>query len=380
MYANICQLQFSGNVVRRKRKLAAIVLAALAVSWSADVIELTARHLQPCGKDCFDSSRSPVDFRLPVGFMLPVGFRLPVDFRLPVGSKCPVGAALAAEDRLRELFVSEGGANVTVEVLGKFDAGDGALKRYISDAVRAVISFYGRFPIKSILVKIQATDDNSVGFGSTTHDDDGDFGLIEIDIGRHTAPSELDRSWTLTHEMMHLAFPVMPRNRLWLAEGIATYAEPIARLRTSKVTAQNLWSEFYDNSWRALPARGEGGLNSARSLSRIYWGGALFCLIADMRIRQKTANKLGLQDALRAIADKGGTAASRWTAEDALAIGDRAIGGRILRDLYLEMAERPAQIDLVRLWKELGVSKVRGQCMLNDRAPLAHIRRAIEKN
>ena len=99
-----------------------------------------------------------------------------------------------------------------------------------------------------------------------------------------------------------------------------------------------------------------------------------------MRIRQKTANKLGLEDALRAIADKGGTAASRWTAEEALAIGDQATGGRTLRDLYLEMAERPAQIDLVNLWKELGVSKVRGQCVLNDRAPMAHIRRAIEKN
>lgn len=291
---------------------------------------------------------------------------------------CNLPVALAAAGDLREVFLDQNGVHATIEITGRFDQGDEAIKRYVSQAVQAVVSYYGHFPIKTLLVQVRATDDYAVGFGSATHDDEGDFGLIEIDIGSHTAPRELDNSWTLTHEMMHLAFPVMPRRRRWLAEGIATYIEPIGRLRTGRVSSEQLWGELYDNSWRALLRPGEGGLNETGSLSRIYWGGALYCLLADLRIRQRTGNKFGLEDALRAIADGGGTAASQWTAKQALEAGDRAVGGTVLLDLYDEMAVKEAKIDLAKLWRELGVAKINGKIALSDQAPLAAFRHAIE--
>lgn len=292
---------------------------------------------------------------------------------------CDLPLAFASAGDLRDVFLDQSGVHATIEITGRFDQGDEAIKRYVSQAVQAVVSYYGHFPIKTLLVQVRATDDYAVGFGSATHDDEGDFGLIEIDIGSHTAPRELDNSWTLTHEMMHLAFPVMPRQRRWLAEGIATYIEPIGRLRTGKVSSEQLWGELYDNSWRALPRAGEGGLNATGSLSRIYWGGALYCLLADLRIRQRTGNKYGLEDALRAIADGGGTAASQWTAKQALEAGDRAVGGTVLLDLYDEMAVKEARIDLAKLWSDLGVARINGKIALSDQAPLAAFRHAIEQ-
>lgn len=292
--------------------------------------------------------------------------------------QCSLPATLASAGDLREVFLDQSGVHVTIEITGRFDQGDEAIKRYVRQAVQAVVSYYGHFPIKTLLVQVRATDDYAVGFGSATHDDEGDYGLIEIDIGSHTAPRELDNSWTLTHEMMHLAFPVMPRQRRWLAEGIATYIEPIGRLRTGRVSSEQLWGELYDNSWRALPRTGDGGLNATGSLSRIYWGGALYCLLADLRIRQRTGNKFGLEDALRAIADGGGTAASQWTAKQALEAGDRAVGGTVLSDLYEEMAVKEGRVDLVKLWRELGVARINGKITLTDKAPLAALRHAIE--
>src|SRR5205807_8637149 len=110
---------------------------------------------------------------------------------------------------------------------------------------------------------------------------------------------------------------------------------------------------------------------------RTYWGGALFCLVADVRIREKTHNRKGLQDALRAIRNSGGNITEDWEIEKTLAAGDKGTGTTVLRDLYREMRDKPSPVDLDALWQKLGVELKDGKVIFSDKAPEAHIRKAI---
>src|SRR5206468_1823979 len=95
--------------------------------------------------------------------------------------------------------------------------------------------------------------------------------------------------WTLTHEMVHLAFPATKEdNTDWLGEGMATYVEPIARAQAGFIPDEEVWRQFVDYMQRGEPRPGDAGIDHARGIGRVYWGGALFCLVADVQIRRAT--------------------------------------------------------------------------------------------
>ena len=81
----------------------------------------------------------------------------------------------------------------------------------------------------------------------------------------------------------------------------------------------------------------------------------MFCLLADVRIRERTRNHKGLEDALRGINRGGGNISEDWDIGKALAMGDKATGTTVLRDLYQSMRDKPAPVDLDQLWEKLGI-------------------------
>jgi hypothetical protein len=181
----------------------------------------------------------------------------------------------------------------------------------------------------------------------------------------------------MSHEMIHLAFPKVPDTHHWLEEGLATYVEPLARLSVGQVQVEKVWQDLVEGLPHGLPKPGDQGLDYTHTWGRTYWGGALFCLLADLEIRQRTENTHGLQDALRAIVAAGGTMTVAWPLPRTLEVGDRAVGVPVLTELYARMKAHPVEINLVDLWQQLGV-EVRGDTVvLHDDAPLASVRRAI---
>ena len=103
----------------------------------------------------------------------------------------------------------------------------------------------------------------------------------------------------------------------------------------------------------------------------------MFCLIADVQIRERTLNRKGLRDSLRAILKHGGTISKDWEIERAFAIGDRATGTDVLQRLYKETRDKPAPVDLEQLWQKLGVALRNGEVIFDDHAVDAAIRKAI---
>ena len=110
---------------------------------------------------------------------------------------------------------------------------------------------------------------------------------------------------------------------------------------------------------------------------RTYWGGALFCLQADVAIRQQTANRVGLQTALRAILKQTGGYAFERDIGDVLRIGDAATGTHVLYGLYQQVKTAPQAPDLELLWTQLGVPNDPKSQPFDDHARFAAIRIAI---
>jgi hypothetical protein len=245
---------------------------------------------------------------------------------------------------------------------------------WASAAAGAVSSYYGRFPVPHLFLKIRADGGSRIRHG-VTYAKDG--GLILITVGENTDVSELNGDWMLTHEMIHLAFPSMADKHHWIEEGISTYVEPVARVQAGRISAQRMWYEFVRDIPKGLPQAGDRGLDNTPTWGRTYWGGALFCLAADVEIRERTDNHLGLQDALRGILNGGGNIGEDWEIEKALAMGDKATGTRVLQELYGRRRNTPAPVDLDELWRKLGVELRDGIIMFNDNASEAAIRRAI---
>jgi hypothetical protein len=236
-----------------------------------------------------------------------------------------------------------------------------------------VTAYFGRFPVAHARVYVAVSQNGRVSNGVSY----GDGGAhCRISVGRHTTLDVLYNDWELTHEMVHFSFPSVEDHH-WIEEGIATYVEPIARASIGILTAEQVWGEMLGRMPQGLPEAGDRGLDRTHTWGRTYWGGALFCLQADVEIRKRTGNAKGLQDALRAINRAGGTIESEWPLGRAFKIGDQATDGRTLTELYRKMAFQPLAMDLTHLWEQLGVRRSGQEIVLDDHAPWAGIRAAI---
>jgi hypothetical protein len=245
---------------------------------------------------------------------------------------------------------------------------------WIATAARAVTTYYTKFPVPHVAIAVSFHDGEGVDSGRA-------FGWehahISISVGSATTAADFADDWTMTHEMVHLAFPSVPRSHHWIEEGLAVYVEPIARARSGDLTPQKVWGDMVDAMPQGLPKPNDRGLDFTHTWGRTYWGGALYCLLADVEIRKRTGNRMGLEDAVRGIQKSGGSIEVEWPLERALETADQAVGVSVLEDLYNRMRATPVSPDLDQLWKELGVERQGKTVVFDDTAPLAAIRRAI---
>ena len=286
---------------------------------------------------------------------------------------------------LMPLFAASAGEMNSTILIGKsrldiniqnerFDVSKDGLSDWVRAAAEAVANYYGHFPLPHLWIRITLGGGKGIGHGMT-HGESG--GLITIRVGAATTRADFRSDWMLTHEMLHLAFPSVRRDHHWIEEGIATYVEPIARVRAKQKNAPDMWYEIVRDLPQGLPAARDKGLDHTHTWGRTYWGGALFCLLADVEIHRRTENKKGLEDALRGILEAGGNITQDWELQKTLSIGDRATGVQVLTMLYEKMKDQPYEVNLDRLWKEMGIERNGKTVRFIENAPLAATPRAI---
>ena len=255
-----------------------------------------------------------------------------------------------------------------------FRGGTQPLREWIERSLRIVSAYYDGFPATSLRIQVVPESGGGVQGGKTWGYRGG---FIRVQVGRDVTEAQLKDDWVLVHEMTHLALPDVGEDQSWFSEGLAVYVEGISRTQAGNRTQQDVFAEQLRQMPRGLPQAGDRGLDHTHTWARTYWGGAMFCFLADVEIHQRTGNRLGLQDAMRAVAKASGGLAADWPISRVFAVADAATGTKVLEEMYAQMKDTPVTPDLTGLWAKLGVVSDGPTIVLRDDAPLADVRRAI---
>jgi predicted metalloprotease with PDZ domain len=250
-----------------------------------------------------------------------------------------------------------------------------ALRQWVEASLDAVTAYFGR-PLDDRLTLFFAPGTAQGTRGVTLG---GGGASVLVRIGTDVAPSTVVRDdWVVAHELIHVAFPDLYPNHPWFNEGLASYAEPIARAEQGIITAEKVWSDLIEGLPQGYPSTTDVGLDQDDTWGRVYWGGAAYFLLADVGIREQTRGGKGLGDAVRAMA-AGADVEVHRPFEAALEAGDRATGTHVLVDLYRRFGQARGAEDFDALFAKLGIRRQGGNVTVafDDSAPLASVRRAI---
>jgi hypothetical protein len=283
------------------------------------------------------------------------------------------GGCSAESAPIKEMQVA--GATIRIDLDdGAFRGGSGPIMAWVKRSAEIVTQYYDGFPTSRLRVRVVPEQGGGVHGGKTWGYDGG---VIRVQVGRDVTDDELHNDWVLVHEMTHLALPEIGDDHTWLSEGLAVYIEGVARVQAGNRTQSDVWSEEIHAMPRGLPEPGDRGMDHTHTWGRTYWGGAMFCLLADVEIHRRTQNHFGLQDAARAIVRASGGLSTEWPIERVLKTGDAAVGTPVLEEFYAQMKDAPMTPDLMGLWRKLGVEPDGNSVRLSDDAPLAQIRQSI---
>ena len=181
---------------------------------------------------------------------------------------------IPAGDTTVQLAVALNGLGLSVE----------QARAWIADSAGAVASYYqGHLPARRVLVLLMQGSGNSTR-GITLGG--GGPGVL-VRASDRVNPNTTRDDWVVTHELLHANFPDVGPAHAWLSEGLATYLEPIARARVGLVSEAKVWRDMVDGMPQGLPQAGDQGLENTRTWGRTYWGGAIFCLLADVELRNR---------------------------------------------------------------------------------------------
>jgi len=295
----------------------------------------------------------------------------------------PVGSPYAADPEIEFLNDTEsafemGGSRIVVEIRdsvlrGKKDM----LLDWVVYSAETVTRYYGRFPVDKLHIKVQVAGGHAVRFGQAFG---GDSPFVRVVVGEHVNAEALRRDWIMVHEMVHLAMADVPEANRWWLEGLSTYVESIARAQSQHLNEEFIWRNFIERMPQGLPKSGDRGLDRTPTWGRTYWGGAMFCMLADVEIRKLTDNRKSLQDALRGVLASGYSMQASATPMQIFEAADSAVGVDVLVPMYQRMKGDPYPVDLDKLWRELGISVDNDAIVYDDDAPLAYIRKAMLKS
>lgn len=271
-----------------------------------------------------------------------------------------------------------GQAHIHLLVEGRpFALSPQALRDWVQRSAEIVAQYYDGLPVGEAWVALRGVRGNRVMNGQAVVTGGA---VVNVNVGLQATPAALAEDWILVHELIHLAFPSLARRHHWLEEGLSVYVESIARANAGVLDADTVWAGFLDGMPRGLPGPGDRGLDRTPTWGRTYWGGALFCLLADIHIRQQTHGEKTLRDALRGVTAAGYDMTRPAEIRTVLAVADQATGTSVMLDLYDEMRAQPVPATLEPLWAELGVAERDGKVIYDDRAPLAAIRQALTRH
>jgi hypothetical protein len=247
------------------------------------------------------------------------------------------------------------------------------LAAWVSAVAESNRRFWGRSPAQGGLVILIPGPRGGVPFGRVLSLGGA---VVTVLVGQQATPQHLYDDWVLVHEFLHLGSPLMRDTGAWLNEGIATFYEPVLRARAGWKSEDEVWREWISQMPRGMPAITGIGLQNA-GRGGIYWGGALFVLMAEIESLQASGGKIGFSDCLRAVLSDGADVTIKWPTMRLLDRCDALLGKKVIAPLAKQHIGRGSAMDLDRLWRRLGVSMDNDTVRYDDSAELAWLRPLI---
>ncbi|MFO0676436.1 MAG: hypothetical protein U0169_07875 [Polyangiaceae bacterium] len=288
---------------------------------------------------------------------------------------------------IRRVSARSGASRLEAAVMpGPLALSDADLTSWLEDTSTLVGGLYGKYPVPRLTTFfLPVPNQSEVVFGKVLSLA-GPTAVILV--GGDMQKKDLHDDWVLVHEMIHLGFPSLDDDEgRWLSEGLATYYEPVLRTRAGWMTEDLLWQGFARQMKRALPrprdgetkryGRNDPGLASRHDIDATYWGGALFCLLADVRLRERTRGEHSLDTVVRAIVAKGGDTRAVWSLAEVFRFADATTHTQVFSELRHELVDAWTFTSFKEIWGKLGIDETPARTRLKDDAPLASLRRSI---
>lgn len=233
------------------------------------------------------------------------------------------------------------------------------IRRWLAETARAVGTVYGAMPLSSpqVLVVPIGRGREPVPWAQVRR---GGGAAVHLFINQEEPAEAFLSDWTAAHEFSHLLHPYLGGEGRWLAEGLASYYQNIARARAGLLSEREAWEKLHAGFRRGMENTGALTLRQAnrrmhdeRKYMRVYWSGAAFALITDVALRHHHGSSL--DEVLAAFRRCHLPADEIWEVEDFLAELDRISGSRVFSDSYAEIIDSPEFPDLSRSYDLLGI-------------------------
>lgn len=256
---------------------------------------------------------------------------------------------------------------------GALQIADEPLDAWVSAVAESNRRFWARSPTEGGLVVLIPSPRGGVPFGRVLSLGGA---VVTVLVGAQATPQDLYDDWVLVHEFIHLGSPLMRDTGAWLNEGIATFYEPVLRTRAGWKSEDDVWREWISSMPRGMPAITGIGLENA-GRGGIYWGGAVFVLMAEIESLMASGGEIGFSDCLRTVLAEGADVTVKWPTMKLLDRCDALLGKQVVATLAKQHIEKGSAMDLDRLWRRLGVSMEGNVVRYDDSAELAWLRPLI---
>ncbi len=257
-----------------------------------------------------------------------------------------IGSVQAAE--VQEIAIGRSRIKLIVDADTHLEVQE--IARWVTESGEATADYFGEFPVPSLKLHLSFAPGDGIQ-GKT-------YGYsrpaITLKIGRDVDMQRLKQHWILVHEMAHLAFPNVDGHR-WLEEGMATYLEPIIRLRAGMLSETKFWRDLARGLPQGQASSSDRGLAYDSSWGRTYWGGALFWFLVDLDLRNQSGNQVGVRKVFRSILARGGNIQTAWSLDDVIRLGDAGTGHHSLKTQADLLVYKGGRVDLTSLWQRLGL-------------------------
>lgn len=237
-----------------------------------------------------------------------------------------------------------------------FAVSDERLVAWLDQATRELLTVGQPLPFaRAAVTVVPVPGDGGIPFGQVQW---SHAPTVAIYVGVSTSAAKLRADWVAIHEFLHMIHPRMKGRQRWFTEGVATYYQEIARVRSGRIREEEAWEHLRGG---VGAGRGEAGGRTLRELSgsmhqthayrAVYWGGALFALELDVEIRRTSGGERSLDTVLAALREEDSVTTERFGEEV-----DEQAGQPIYARLSQSHLDEPAFAGAEKLLQRLGIS------------------------